>query len=93
MIAEETMRAAVAVASFQFDDPFIRRLAMRAVPVREIGNSHSGDPNSITNAIPAMHPTIVLVMRDRKFGCAFSIVGSVTTMNEIIAQTGFVSPR
>jgi hypothetical protein len=83
----------VAVANFQFNDFFARRLAISAVPVTEMGNSHSGDPNAITNATPIVHPTIVLVMRDRKLGCAFSIVGSLTTMNEIIAQTGSVSPR
>jgi hypothetical protein len=87
------MRAAVAVVSFQFEDPFMRRLQKSAIAVREIGNIHSGDPKISMEARPAMQPMIVFVTRDRKLGCAFSMVGSVTTINEIIAQTGFVSPR
>ena len=69
-IADETTRAAVPVVSFQAGNPANRKLDMSAVAVRQIGKSQSGDPKISTKALPAIHPRMVLMTRDKKLGCA-----------------------
>lgn len=90
--ADVITNALVAGASFQLPDILTMSVHTRVVKASNGGRSQSFSLKTNRQRTPVVQPINVLAKRETKLGHAIRKSGSETTMNETIAQTGFLSP-
>lgn len=84
--------ALVAGAIFQLPGVLSRLVQIRIVQASIGGSNQSFNPIINRQRTPVVQPINVLEKRETKLGQATHKSGSETTIHEMIAQTGFLSP-